>query len=154
MACRLRDALARTTVAVSAGVRNVTSDAGRGQTLVEFALVVTIFLTLLMGIIDFGRGVMAYNSISHAAREGARSALYALEVTNDFTQVEDIVLAQATMAPGLTRDGITVTPVTPRRPGTIVTVTVTYTFEPITPMMRAFTGTGLVLRASAQGVVQ
>lgn len=47
----------------------------RGQTLVEFALVIPIFLSLLMGIADLGRVVWAYNSVASAAREGARFAI-------------------------------------------------------------------------------
>jgi Flp pilus assembly protein TadG len=38
----------------------------------EFALVVPIFLLLLFGIIDGGRAIFANNSLSQAAREGAR----------------------------------------------------------------------------------
>src|ERR671918_2617172 len=47
----------------------------RGQTLVEFALIIPLFVLLLFGILDFGRAVLAYNSISNAAREGARTAI-------------------------------------------------------------------------------
>jgi TadE-like protein len=46
-----------------------------GQALVEFALVVPIFLVLLLGIFDFGRVVWASNSLASAAREGARFAI-------------------------------------------------------------------------------
>jgi len=46
-----------------------------GQALVEFALVIPIFLALLMGIFDFGRVVWASNSLASAAREGARFAI-------------------------------------------------------------------------------
>jgi Flp pilus assembly protein TadG len=45
---------------------------GRGQALVEFALVVPLFLLLLAGMIDFGLGLNASISVSNAAREGAR----------------------------------------------------------------------------------
>jgi hypothetical protein len=46
-----------------------------GQALVEFALIIPIFLVLLLGIFDFGRVVWASNSLAHAAREGARFAI-------------------------------------------------------------------------------
>jgi hypothetical protein len=46
-----------------------------GQALVEFALIIPIFLVLLMGIFDFGRVVWAQNSLASAAREGARFAI-------------------------------------------------------------------------------
>ena len=47
----------------------------RGQALLEFALVLPIFLSLLFLIVDFGRVVWATNSLANAAREGARYAI-------------------------------------------------------------------------------
>ncbi|HEX8939225.1 MAG TPA: TadE family protein [Candidatus Limnocylindrales bacterium] len=47
----------------------------RGQALLEFSLVIPVFLTLFMGIVDFGRVVWAQNSLASAAREGARFAI-------------------------------------------------------------------------------
>ncbi len=49
--------------------------ATRGQALVEMALVLPIFLLLLTGLFDLGRGVFAYNTLTNAAREGARMAI-------------------------------------------------------------------------------
>src|SRR5919106_6086289 len=48
---------------------------GRGQALVEFALVLPIFILLLVAIFDLGRAVFAYNTLTNAAREGARIAI-------------------------------------------------------------------------------
>jgi hypothetical protein len=45
---------------------------GRGQALVEFALVLPIFLLLLFAVIDGGRYVYVNSTLSNAAREGAR----------------------------------------------------------------------------------
>jgi len=45
-----------------------------GQALVEFALVMPIFLALLFGVIDLGRVIWANDSLASAAREGARYA--------------------------------------------------------------------------------
>ncbi len=42
------------------------------QSLVEFALIVPMFLILIFGIIDFGLGLRAYVTLSSATREGAR----------------------------------------------------------------------------------
>lgn len=47
----------------------------RGQSLVEFAIVLPIFLILVMAIADLGLAVFSYNSITNAAREGARLAI-------------------------------------------------------------------------------
>jgi hypothetical protein len=46
----------------------------RGAELVEFALISPLFLLLLMGIIEFGRGYNVYENVIHATREGVRAA--------------------------------------------------------------------------------
>jgi Flp pilus assembly protein TadG len=46
----------------------------RGQSLVEFALVLPIFMLLLAGMVDFGLGLYSYMTIINAAREGGRLA--------------------------------------------------------------------------------
>jgi Flp pilus assembly protein TadG len=48
-------------------------DRSRGQALVEFALVLPIFLLLLFGLIDVGRYVYVSNAFNQAAREAART---------------------------------------------------------------------------------
>jgi hypothetical protein len=49
-------------------------DAESGQTLVEFALVLPIFLMVVFGLLDVGRLVYTNSALSQAAREGARLA--------------------------------------------------------------------------------
>jgi len=51
------------------------SERSRGQALVEFSLVIPIFLLVLMGLFDLGRAVFSYNTLTNAAREGARMAI-------------------------------------------------------------------------------
>ena len=46
-----------------------------GQALVEFALVVPIFLLLVLGIVEFARAWNIYEVLTDAAREGARTAV-------------------------------------------------------------------------------
>jgi Flp pilus assembly protein TadG len=48
--------------------------ARRGQSLVEFALVLPVFLLLLIGIAEFGRAWMTRNILTGAAREAVRIA--------------------------------------------------------------------------------
>ena len=47
----------------------------RGQTLVEFALILPIFVLVVFGIFDLGRAVYAYHTVNNAAREGGRLAI-------------------------------------------------------------------------------
>ena len=65
-----------------------------GQGLVEFALVLPIFLVLVMGILDLGLSVFAYNSITNAAREGARLAI----VNQDSVTIETRATQQSAIA--------------------------------------------------------
>jgi Flp pilus assembly protein TadG len=44
----------------------------RGQSLVEFALILPIFLLILFGLVDMGRAVYANSTLSQASREAAR----------------------------------------------------------------------------------
>lgn len=49
----------------------------RGAALVEFALVVPIFILLVMGTIDFANAFNDYNSVRQGVREGARQVVVA-----------------------------------------------------------------------------
>ena len=65
----------------------------RGQALVEFALLLPLVMLLLIGIIEFGRAWQAKQTITDAAREGARLAV----VGNDSYTVDTVSLAVKTM---------------------------------------------------------
>lgn len=55
----------------------------RGAGIVEFALIATVFLTLLLGIMDFGRMLLMWNSAAEATRWGARIAVVCDKATPD-----------------------------------------------------------------------
>jgi hypothetical protein len=57
---------------MSAHDRSGTGD--RGQALIEFGVVVVLFVTLVLGVVTFGHAFMVMNMITHAARDGARIA--------------------------------------------------------------------------------
>lgn len=54
----------------------------RGASLVEFALVLPLFLVLVGGMVDFGRAFFTEVMLTNAAREGARSAMYSATAAN------------------------------------------------------------------------
>jgi Flp pilus assembly protein TadG len=105
---------------------------GRGQGLVEFALVLPILLLVIFGIIDFGRAVYAYNTIGNAARTGGRVAI----VSQTDASIETAAINQA-VALGTQPSNVTTTYgcESPYSIDCIVSVTVTYTFHPITPVI-------------------
>jgi Flp pilus assembly protein TadG len=47
----------------------------RGSTLVEFAIGATVFLTVMFGVIEFGRALWTHNALADAARRAARYAV-------------------------------------------------------------------------------
>jgi len=59
-----------------------------GAELFEFALVVPILLTLLLGVIWIGRAYNVYETITRAAREGARYAVLPSSVANSNTYTD------------------------------------------------------------------
>ncbi len=66
----------------------------RGQALVEFALVAPILVVLLVALFDLGRAVFAYNSVTNAAREGARLGI----VNQDTNSIKQRAIAQTSIA--------------------------------------------------------
>ena len=47
----------------------------RGQALVEFALIIPIFILVVIGIFEGGRAIYTYNALSNAVNEGLREAI-------------------------------------------------------------------------------
>ena len=64
------------------------------QALIEFALISPVLLLLLFGILDIGRAVFYYDTLGHAAREGARAAVQAPDRLPTNANVLAIVIAQ------------------------------------------------------------
>jgi Flp pilus assembly protein TadG len=63
----------------------------RGQALVEFALILPVFVLVLVGLFDAGRAVFAATTVNNAAREGARQAI----VDQTLSHIQAHALSQA-----------------------------------------------------------
>ena len=48
---------------------------GRGQSLVEFAIVLPVMVVLILAVFDMGRAVFVYNTLDQAARQANRLAI-------------------------------------------------------------------------------
>ena len=75
---------------------------GRGQqsqALIEFALISPLLLLLVFGIIDIGRALFYYDTLNHAAREGARTAVRASSALPTNPEVLNTVTQQFIGAP-------------------------------------------------------
>jgi Flp pilus assembly protein TadG len=59
----------------------------RGQALAETGIVIALFVSLVMGTVEFGRAWMIANMITHATRDGARMAAVVPETGRDSSGV-------------------------------------------------------------------
>jgi Flp pilus assembly protein TadG len=104
----------------------------RGQNLVEFALVLPIFLVIVFGIIDFGMGLKSWIQVTNAAREGARYAAVTCATADaDIDLVKDRAVASS--ADLVAAGDVDVTNC-PGDSTESVTVTVEYDYSLITPL--------------------
>ena len=102
-----------------------------GQSLVEFALVIPIFLLVLFSIVDFGMAFHAWITVTNSAREGARiGAVHAPAAT-----IEQRVRDTATSLEQANLD-VSVTNADDQggQPGESVVVDVSYSYSLITPL--------------------
>lgn len=113
-----------------------------GQTLVEFAICALVLFMLVFAVVDLARGVFAYNTIAHCAREGVRYAVVhgatsaaPVGPTADNTGLTAVVRGFAT---GLNTNSVSVFSSWPNgnETGKVVTVTVIYAFQPATTFFR------------------
>jgi len=126
----------------------------RGQSLVEFSMVIIVFLVILMGIVDFGMAIYKYNGVSQAAREIARvTSVHPCATPGALTcspggsaQTAQVVNTQKNLIPGLVNPTITCIDQTGAASSPCdfskdsVRVVVTAPYRPITPLL-GFTGT-------------
>jgi Flp pilus assembly protein TadG len=130
----------------------------QGQSLVEFAVVLPIFLLILAAIIDFGLGLYSQMTVINAAREGARLGVV---VAADPGNVAAVKARVDAMTAGLDKSKLSVS-VTCERPagqsfvacsspawqsGDAVVVTVDYGYRMLFPL--AF-GNSLDLSSTVQ----
>lgn len=110
----------------------------RGQSVVEFALVLPLLLAILFGITEFGRAWMTANLLTSAAREGCRLAV----VTGPDVAAVTARVSEVCTAAGVTPTAVTVTGPDPSDPARRVRVTVQADFVVIPgTVLGAFSGT-------------
>ena len=116
----------------------------RGSALVEFAIASTVTLTMIFGIIDFGRGLYTYHLVANAARAGSRYAIVrgsTCAVAGCPATSSSIQTYVRGLAPGIDPNSLAVTTTWPggNAPGQPVTVSVTYPFKLIVSILPSFT---------------
>ncbi len=125
----------------------------RGQSLVEFALMVPVLLLLIVGLIDIGQGLQAYVALGNAVRETAReTAVHGAAASSKWGPTANdanVTTSVRSRAVGLDGSAITVTSSWPsgsNAQGNEAVITATYTFR---PAASALIG-GVTLPLSAQ----
>jgi len=86
----------------------------RGAALVEFAIVATVFLSVMFGVIEFGRLFWTHNALRDAARRGVRYAAVRKNDSAGILAVKNVVVygnpsgGTVPVVPGLTTSNVSV----------------------------------------------
>jgi Flp pilus assembly protein TadG len=137
-----------------------------GQSLVEFAVIMPVIVLLVVGALDLGRGVFAYNSLANAARQANRTAM----VDQNVTRVAAVAIASAPSL-GLNSSNVSVcfkvsetlerdcsSPTTDNCPGAtrvigcLAIVTASLSYTPMTPVLGTLFGSIELSSTSVQPI--
>lgn len=124
----------------------------RGSTMLEGALVMTTFVILLVGSMDFGRLGFAYSSVTYAAHQAARFAATSGSASGHTASVANIQANADSNLLGLdaTKLTVSVTWTPNNNPGSQVQVVVSYAFK---PLVVPISSTSLTLKSTAVDVI-
>ena len=138
---------------------------GRGQTLVEFAIVIPLIMVVLLGLFDLGRGVYAYNTLAQAARQATRTAIVDQTVADVRTAAIDYAptlgLATTNVDVCFNKSSSTHTkfssttdncPQSTRVIGCLAIVRTTFTYTPMTPVISVLFSTISLSSTSIQPI--
>lgn len=132
--------------------------------MVEFSLIAVMLVIVLLAIVEMGRMVLVYTTVANAARAGARYAIvHGGERTGSgatgpsgpgsTTQVQTVVKNFAS-AGLLNTSNLTITVSYPNglnTAGSLVSVTVTYPYDPLVPYFSTILST--TLGSTSEGVI-
>ena len=115
----------------------------KGQSLIEFAILLPLLLLLLMGILEFGLMLNAYLSINNSAREGARLGI----VDGSNLEISELI---TNLSPNLNTENLAVNIIPlegSRKSGDTLTVEVIYNYQVIIPIISNILNDVVVLKA-------
>jgi Flp pilus assembly protein TadG len=124
----------------------------RGSTMLEGALMLTTFVILLIGAMDFGRLGYTYNSVTFAAHQAARFAATNGSASGHAASVSTIQSNAKGNMVGLDASKLTVSVTwTPNNnPGSQVQVVVSYGFQ---PLVVPISSNAITLKSTAVDIV-
>jgi Flp pilus assembly protein TadG len=117
----------------------------RGQGLVEFALGIVIFMTVLIALVDLARAAFLFNGVSDAAREIARvTSVHPGSSLGNSSETTAAISHERALVPGLSVTGYACIDIAGAAvtdacaPGDWVKVSVRTSFTPLLPVLAAF----------------
>lgn len=114
----------------------------QGQALVEFSIIIPLLLLLLLGIAELSMILNSYLSIENAAREGARIGV----IGSSDNAIKNRII---NTTPSLNSNNLNIQ-ITPsedsRSSGDNLTITITYNYHTITPLIGALFKNGILLK--------
>jgi Flp pilus assembly protein TadG len=127
------------------GTRRHAAWTDRGQSLVEFALGVSVFLTLLVGLVDLARAAWLFNGASEAARQIARvTSVHPGTSLGSSSETTAAVTSERALVPGLTVTSYACIDIAGASvsgsctAGNWVRVSVQTSFRPVLPLLAVF----------------
>ncbi len=130
--------------------RSRDGERSRGQTVVEFALILPALVLLLLFAIDFGRAFLGWVSLNNAARVGANYAANYPYDWNTGTEYADLMAANVSGI-NCTQTNAGAAPVfgPTKTPGELVRVNLNCSFKILTPVISAVVGGNVNVSSSA-----
>lgn len=114
----------------------------KGQSLVEFAIVLPLILLILLGIAQFGMMFNSYLTIQNATREGARVGI----VGGTNNEINQSIISTS---PNLKAENLTIhiNPTQDRKSGETLTVQIVYNYPLSVPIINNIFGKTIQLNA-------
>jgi hypothetical protein len=109
----------------------------KGQSMVEFALILPILLLIVLMIVDFGRVIYYYTTLYNAAREGAR---YGVVNRNDYSGMR-AATERLIIGLDIPVDELDIETTQGENPLKFAQVQIVYEFFPVTPLVGNLIGT-------------
>ena len=134
----------------------------RGTSLIEFSLCAFLLIMVLLSVVEMGRMILLYTTVTNAARAAARYAIVhgsnrtgsgSTGPSGPGANPPQVVLVARNFAAILNESALTVTVSYPsgnNNVGSLVNVTVSYPYD---PLLGYFPLSGVQLRNTSQGVI-
>jgi Flp pilus assembly protein TadG len=123
-------------------LRGAIQSSYRGQAMAEFALVLTPCLALIFGIINFAMALYCYDFVCYSAQEAARYATVHGATAPTVATADDVTNYVDSLVAGVLNTNnvnVTTTWSPDNKPGSTVTITVSYSYPPLTSLVSSVT---------------